>query len=344
MNNHLSKADLYADAYKQQLADFNESKLKARLTAKFDVKPYYLANRKLYYFSKICSYAFNFLSVCTSFTFVFSLLSGVSFILSVGLALVVLVLIEALKQFLIPDIAKSYFQFDRLTPIRIGFAIGLIGISALCSYKGANLAIESQTDKPVLINQDSIKTAYTAKIEALEAKQGELQKIKYRGTTTRTAQRSIEQIQKQINTITRLHQSELEQTIIKNQDIQTHHQSKTGDNSLYFALLALIFDLGLLCSLIYVEYYDYRSLCDFTVLGLAESKTDSTVSPGDVEQEQISVQTEKISVQTVNTDYPDGDCLNCGKKFKKKNPRKKYCSDNCRLQYYNRKNAKPLTI
>ena len=54
MNNHLSKADLYSDAYKQQVANFNESKIKQRLESKFEVKPYYLANKNLYYFSCTC--------------------------------------------------------------------------------------------------------------------------------------------------------------------------------------------------------------------------------------------------------------------------------------------------
>ena len=358
MNNHLSKADLYSDAYKQQVANFNESKIKQRLESKFEVKPYYLANKNLYYFSKFCSYAFNFLSICTSFTFVVSLLSGISFTISVALALIVLCVVEALKQFLIPDIAKNYLQFDKLMKIRIFVSILLICFSALCSYKGANLAVQMQTEVPEVINQDSIKNAYTAKIEALEAKQTGLSAIKYKGTTTRTAQRSIEKIQIQINSLTGLLQSELNQATNYNQTILTEHRAKTDVNGLYFALLALIFDLGLILSLLYSEYYDYRSICDFTIIGgvspekknipepeeLPEIEPDSDTDTANVQTVKEPVQTVKKTVQTEKKRISEGECLNCGKLFEKKNPRKKYCSDNCRLQFYNRKNGKPLAI
>lgn len=351
MNNHLSKADLYSDAYKSQVLKFNESKLKERLAAKYEVKPYYLANKKLYSFSKFCSLVFNLLSISTSFSFVLSLISGSSFLLSVVLALSVLGIIEALKQFLIPDVAKIYFQFDTIPTVRILFCSALICLSAFASYKGANLAVQTTTKAPELISQDSIKSAYNSKIEALEAKQAELAKVKYKGITTRTAQKAINEIQVQINSLTGLLSNDLNQATLHNANETNEHKKSTSTNAWYFAILALIFDFGLLCCLVYCEYYDYRSLCDFVIVGIERPLKKDLPKPenfSDPEPDSDSgtdnVQTGTDNVQTIKTGYPQSDCLNCGTTFEKKNPKKKYCSDACRLQFYNRKNAKPLII
>jgi hypothetical protein len=312
---------LVSSPYDMELEKFNASQLKVRLSEKFRIKPYYEQNRNKRYLALFSSYLFNLLSIATAYYFLFKLLDPlVGLYFSSFLSVLLLMIAELSKRFLIAPILQRYYQFRRISILLILSTLLLICFSALLSYKGANLAFKELKPNLALIDTDSIQNAYRSQIKPLEAKQKELLSIKYKGVTTRTAQKAALEAEKQLSAIRKDLSIELATAKNKNESISIENKQIKANEGFYFSLLALLFDSLLILCLVYIEYYDFRSIAEFS---------EATIGAMPLKNEQ----TEHLK---------KGACLNCSKSFIKSVPNKKYCSDECRISAYEKRSGKEL--
>ena len=311
----------HENIYSKEPDKFKVSKLKARLEEKYRVRPFYEQEKLKRNLVLFGSYFLNVFSIGTGFLFVSSLLD-MNIYIALTFAFILLGFLEALKRMTVAPIAKNYYQFSALKYVPILFGCLLIASSALFSYKGASLAVRQFSTIPHTINTDSIKSGYTAKIEALKGQQADLMNVKYKGTTTRTAQTTIKQLQEEVMTLQAQSIKETDAAQTENSKVLTDSNTIKGDKALYFAMLALILDILLIVSIFYLEYYDFRSLAEF-----AEIRQNAT---------------QGTAQGTASVVLGSGTCENCSSDFDKRAHNQKFCSEKCRIESYEDRTGKRL--
>ena len=336
--------------YSERYAKFKDSQQFKRLQNKFAVKPYYAENKHLKTLCFGFSYLLNAASIGIGFSFAYSVIYTpiTGAILAACIAALVLSILEAFKRALLPRLCKNYLQFSALTPGLILCLLALIALSGFCSYKGGDYVIKQFTPPPHTIKIDSIKQHYSSIIASKEAKQNNLLKVKYKGTTTRTAQKAIEALQSEINAIRQQESSSIAAAAESNKSAIAVAAAGMEQNGFYFAVLALLFDGLLVLCLAYCEYYDYRSFADFAgdnndIKRPITERNTAGVLPAETNVETLAA-SEKTVQSVVETEQQH--CKRCGAGFEKK-AGKKYCSDKCRIKSWNdrnKKNGKKLNL
>ena len=325
----LLRTSVYADEYTTELSNFLETRLFKRLSSKYEIKPYYKSNRTNYIVSTGGAYVFNLFSAFVGSYFAYSLLSGVvPYWVNIFFTTLLLFMVEYAKRSAFELLVKTFLQFRKLAKGAFLLCFILILFSAFASYKGSNSFIQANTAPVQLINTDSINKSLGEQINKLKVQQAELKKIKYKGNTTRTAQRAIDKIQTEILEVRSFANMEMKEARRLNIEALSLHRNSTSSNALLFSLLALIIDAGIIFCIAYCEYYDYRSLAEFstTPQNITDNKTDS--------------KEEATSTAPVHT----ANCAHCGGTYEMTRKNKKYCSTDCRQSAYEERTGKQLRV
>lgn len=327
--------------YLQELQKFKDSKLHSRLSDKFRIKPYHEQNKKLRLLALFSSYLFNLSSITISLYFAYMLLN--SFLGLVGgliASIAILGVLEGFKRLILGNLFAYYLQFDKIKYLATLVGLGLVLLSGFFSYQGGAAANVIFAPGAKSINTDSIKANYQKLIAPKTAQQVELLQTKYKGTTTRTAQKAINAIQAEINTLRSQESKFLSIAAGKNKQALNSHKNKVYLKGFYFSLLALIFDLSLIFCLFYIEYYDYHSFVEFSTLDDGSTATVSPLGGGANELNRNDSTNDSKTVQTI----PVKHCLNCQAVFDVSNPKKKFCSTSCRVKHWEIANQKKLNV
>lgn len=329
--------------YQKEFQTFKDSKLYQRLNEKFRIKPYYEQNRHLKISALVSSYLFNFFSILTSFFFVYSLLNSfIGVVLGLVLSISMLIVLECFKRLILPEIAKNYLQFKKINFVRLSVMVVLVTLSGFFSASGGNIAVREFTTEVQTIDTDSIRDYYSNLIGTKQVQQNELLNVKYKGNTTRTAQKVINGLQTEINTIRSQENKLFSYSLEENEKLITNDSLVKDQNGLYFSLLALIFDLFLIFCIAYSEYYDYRSIAEFSKLCNDNDDDTAAVHPlgGGVKKlKNNEVVNDSKTIATAKKN-----CLNCEAVFDVSNPKKVFCSTKCRVKHWNSNHEKELTV
>lgn len=344
----MKKVSLMSDnSYAQEFDKFTDSKLFSRLSEKYRIRPYYEENAKLRLLAYTSSYLFNILSIALAFYFVYSLfISVLSHFYAIALSMPILILIEALKRLILPNVFRRYFQFSSYSVINIFFVLVLIVLSAFISSKGS-LEITYQNSYTPISKTDSINLIYSNLIEAKEEEQKGYKKQTWKGKTTRTAQKIIEGIQSEINSIRLSWSNDLEEERQRHEEEELKAEEEEQHNGFYLALLAVLMDLCLLVSLAYCEYYDYRSIAEFaTIAQIKDNQNDSDTDSMSTTKTLKQTDNKRITEEAPLNELIDKKriCLNCADSFNITHPKKKFCSSKCRVEHWQKKNNKVLTV
>ena len=255
------------NVFQEAHSEFLNSTLHQRLTQKFKVEPFYKRYRTLKNVLSVSSYGLNLFSAATAFTCVFVFINTLlqNTLLASLFSTGFLTLLEILKRLTIPDFIKNYLQFGKINALKIIFIIGLTATSVVLSYIGAKDSVTIFTPSVQLLNVDSVKGSYTPRITALENRLKEIKNTQsWRGKLTPSGQKTYNQVFAQIATIEDDMLKNVNRITDKNDGLQVNHDSKTSVNAHYFGLFTLGLDLLLIAFLFFGEYYDYRSLTEFT--------------------------------------------------------------------------------
>ena len=261
-NFDLRTSDDFAAAFNQ----FQASGTFERLQEKFRLKPYVERNKTLRAVTIGSSYFLNVFSVSTAFFCVFAFLQIIVPAFLAGcLAFTGLAGLEALKRLTIPGFFQRFFQFRTVAAGSLTAIVLLVALSVVLSYKGAADAVLALTKAPDLIDVEAVRSPYVERIATLEAQKADLKKTStYQGVYTSKGAKALEGYNTRLAAL----EAELSEKVGKaegtNATLQADHIATTGVKAEYFAMAALILDLLLILALAWSEYYDYRSLAEFS--------------------------------------------------------------------------------
>ena len=336
MKHSLLRDSVYNEEYTTQLDQFNDTKLYKRLSRKYEIKPYYKENKGRYYVAIGSGYLFNLFSAFVGSYFLYSLLEGaVHFIVNLLCTVLLLIIIEYAKRSCFADVSKVYLQFRRVSKGAAILSALLLALSAFASYKGSARFIRARTAPVHVVNTDSIHTLLESKISPLKAQQIKLREIKYKGNTTRTAQRSIEKIQVEILALRESYKLELSEARAQNREVISTHADTKNTRSWLFSLLALFIDTAIIFCIVYAEYYDYRSLAEFSDTPSINALPSDKAEPKEL-MSDTSNKGSTAPVQVVPT------CESCGSEYEMTRKNKRFCSTECRQEAYELRTGKQL--
>jgi hypothetical protein len=253
----------YETAYEQ----FEGSTLFHRLEEKYRVKPFYIRYKALRQTAIMSSYGVNIFSMATAFTSVFVFLNTLlqNSVVSCVLCVAFLAVLELFKRLTIPDFFKNILQFRKINWLKGLFVLLLMGISISLSYFGAKESIILFTPEVVLEDVESAKSNPQKRIATLENRLSDIRKTQsWQGKLTPKGQKSYNRVTEQIAQIEGDLLENANRLNRKNDELIVKHSEKTSTNAYIFGIMTLIFDFSLLFLLGFSEYYDYRSLAEFT--------------------------------------------------------------------------------
>lgn len=341
--------------FDEALEQFKQDALFERLQKKFTPRAYYIKYKNLRLFTLIASYLFNLFSALTASTLIyfFVLSLGPGVLISALSTITFIALLEAFKRKTSSIFFSNLLQFRKVNLI-ILVVVAISSLSVAFSFFGSKKVVQEFTPPPPLEVVDTLTNDLQKELGTINDQIKEANKTKWKGNTTRTAQKAIEQLSKQKAII----QSEIirisQRTDESNDSTIIQHKSNVQINSANFALVTLLLEaLFLLCAF-YIEYYDYRSYAEFAQVQIIPTNptdrpqflngnsngngTDKrlngteTVQPLKLNGTAVaSVDTETISKRL---------CANCSVDISAKKSTAKYCSDLCRRQKWKSKNGR----
>jgi hypothetical protein len=303
------------NVFQEAHSEFLNSTLHQRLEQKFKVEPFYKRYWTLKNVLSVSSYGLNLFSAATAFTCVFVFINTLlqNTVLGSFFSVGFLTLLEILKRLTIPDFIKNYLQFGRINALKIIFILGLTATSVALSYLGAKDSVEIFTPSVQLLSIDSVKGSYTPRITALENRLKEIKKTQsWRGKLTPAGQKTYNQVSAQIAVLEDDMLKNTNRITDKNDGLQSSHDSKTAVNAHHFGLFTLGLDLLLIAFLFFGEYYDYRSLTEFTQKSTPQYEDNKTsdVATSNAEIENVAtdlVLEPEFSDNAVATDLNSSD-------------------------------------
>lgn len=236
------------------------NELKA-IEAEFIDKPYFLEEKGSALVAKCCSYFFNFLSVLTASTLLY--LTVIKFfdlslpyqVIAGIFILLVLTIFEYWKRKHTNRAFKDYYknEVDRQHNYSAIVKMSVfVLISIISSTWGAKKGTIEFAPTAKTIERDSLLEAKRVYLADLNQQIADARNTKWKGTTTSTSQRTINQLSAEKVTVT-ADISKLEKDLeAKNKTILANHEGETVEASYFFACLAIFIELAFLGCIAYL--------------------------------------------------------------------------------------------
>ncbi len=269
-------------------------------------------------------------------------------IASIIIALVVVGIIETIKRHSLKECLIDAIQYKNFNFGLWAVVLLFCSISIAASYKGAEMLPELTATTPKLIDTDSINQSYASQITKLEDKQTELFKIKYRGTTTRTAQQSIKEIEEQIKVLRSQSSNDIAEAKTENQNRLAIAQDEIDLDSRLFVVVALSIELLFIVCYLFSMFFYWRCFAESLPDGSSEQpekkvshieniSIEGRIPPHVAPRARIGFETNETKIVK---DSKLRTCKECGKEYIYNHIKQKFCSDSCRMKFHNKKRIK----
>lgn len=253
-----------SNIFYEALETFKQDALYQRLQKKFTPRAYYIKYKNLRLFTLIASYLFNVFSALTASTLIyfFALSLGPGVLISALCTFCFIALLEIFKRKTSSIFFSSLLQYRKVNLIVL-VVVGISILSIAFSFYGSKKVVQEFTPPPPLEVTDTLTNNLTAQLATIDDQIKEANQTKWKGNTTRTAQKAIEQLSKQKAIV----QAEIirinERSDKSNDSILINHKSSVQLNSANFGLVTLLLEALFLICAFYLEYYDFRSFAEF---------------------------------------------------------------------------------
>lgn len=270
---NLPTSDTFAEAF----AEFSQTRLYQRLAKKFTPRPYYLKFQVLRLVALVASYLFNTFSALTAAVLVFFFTSELfgyyapAAIITAGFVF----LLEVTKRRTNSVLFRDYLQFRRFSSGLVAlasFALILAGLSVVSSYFGGARTVEEFTPGAELVDLDTITAPIREQIATIDKQIEEARATKWKTTTTRTSQQTIKSLTDQKTALLSQLIAVENRTEQNNTATRSEHARETAIKARRFAGVTLLSEFLFLLCAFYIEFYDYRSLAEFSDTDQPETK------------------------------------------------------------------------
>lgn len=301
---------------------------------KLQSKTYYQTYIELYLLCKCVAFISQIASLTSSYSFVFSLLNIEVLNIKIAITILLLILIESIKFILLDKALFTVFGLEN-KPNYVLLVLSLVWclFSVYCSVQGSTTFVTNTT--PVL------ETKHNTEINIVR---NEIKQIINRNTYNKktwiVGKDKALLMQKEL----------ILSDLIKKKDNELENISneiKVAKNGLKIGFC--IFDLCfILCT-----WYTWVFIEKSTIENLANSpKSDESNTPILVKSNEINDvpinenNTNQIgfeyNTKIVNTKIVNPTCFHCGKEYVKNHAKQKYCTNNCKVQFWELKNNRKL--
>ena len=369
MENATKTAFHTTNPHAEHFTTFENTRLMSRLQKKFTPKPYWKNYALLRGVVLVSSYLFNVLSAATAAVLIFFFLRALvgSDILAGTITAAALVALELVKRETGGRFFHDFFQFRKMSPGLAGVAVLMMGLSTTASYFGAKRAVKEFTPLPVAIRADSLTAPLMAQVAAADEQIKTASQIKKKGVVTASAQRTIERLSRQKETVLAEVARISKRADGQNDAATLEHTTATKINATGFAAITLTSELLLLLCLFYLQYYDYRSFVE--VCDAGKEPPDATPQPTDSKAASVganvaplvnghSLQSNGNGVAASNETrrpigfYSDHErktltgnerlCEYCQKTYVYGHARQRYCTEVCRVAAWEGRTGRTL--
>lgn len=177
----------------------------------------------------------------------------------------ILIVLEIFKRLTIPDFVKNILQYKRVNWLKGCTIVLLMSVSITLSYFGARESVKLFTPDVILTNVDTSNQDYKARIMILEKRLNDIERTHtWQGKLTPKGQKSYNRITEQIAEIESNMLQNANRITNKNDEVVVKHTENTNTNAFVFSMITFVLDFSLLFLLAFCEYYDYRSLAEFS--------------------------------------------------------------------------------
>ncbi len=341
-----------------------------RLADKFTVKPFYFKYKPLKKMLSGFTWFIQLVTIAVSFMAIFALLVPMMpYSIACIFAGIALIGIEFLKRMTVKPSVKDFLQFKKVPVFPLAIALSMLGISLWLTWNGTHDTVFTLTEKPQLLNVDSLTGYEKQRITELSAQLKDIKKTQsWKGVLTQKGQGSYNLVTAQIEKLQNKLDSKETDLTTKNERTETEHLSQTTKRATHFKYLTLCLDLLLFALLAWLEYYDFRSLTEFAKLKILSDATQSVVSNPpqrrDTTQSVVDNALRNNAGRTVVKGFLRNDttqsvvkkpkiingeiliikraCEHCGETFERKTTFQRFCSEKCRIQAWENKTGKKV--
>lgn len=346
--------------FEQAYEDLLTSQDFQRLQNKYTVKPYYFKFKDLKRFLSGFTWFIQAVTVAVSYMAIIGLLAPMMrYEVAVFFAVASLVCVEILKRLTFKPSVKEFLQFRKFSVFQILIAFAMLGVSLWLTWNGTHKAVFELTAPPTLVNVDSTVSYEKQRIKEINADIAQAKKITWKGKITEKGQKLIEKLTNERAKIQDKLDTKETTTTAKNEQTTADHTAKTTTSATHFKYLTLCLDLLLFALLAWLEYYDYRSIAEFSELKAAtaavkqqalNSKPDATanvkrqaLNGTDPTFSQNRVVIKGFLPHTVKRQTLNGKeriCEHCGSEYIYRIHNQKYCTEGCRIAAWEARTGK----
>jgi len=263
MENHktfLFGKDIFAKAFQE----FDESTFFQRLESRVKPQSYFHKYKGFKTLIVLLSYLFNIVSAFTASYLIFWLtqwLTGISLV-AYGLSALFLFFMEKLKRKSSGEFFQIWFFEKKLAAGWLLLSLSIFAASVMSTYYGTDRATRDFAPSAPVVTNDSTLNVLYAQLHATEMQITEARATRWKGTTTRTSQQTINELSQQKTALLENINQRENGKDKQNLGITQNHHQKVGITATTLAWLTVLFEVLFECCMAYVWYYYHRSFVE----------------------------------------------------------------------------------
>lgn len=327
----------------------------------FKDKPYYERTAKLAAFLAVLAVVCNILSGLTESIFLhqkFSLFIPFMAV-SIVLVLAVVLIIEGVKRYTLPQLFRYWFQYKEVDFINLSIYFVAVAASVWLSFQGSKY-LPSMVTEAEVVNVEDVAARYDAMIKEAEQKaEAYFNANNWRGKLDNSSRPTYNQLTEAVTT---LKAEKLKAEKATNEENKANMEAWKAENEkdgLHLGYITIASEIVLFLIVGFLIYRKWRHVAQFANIQnvAAEETTIQTIKPSTTgtsttpSSSSIELHNEnrKQVVKTLKVDNNENRkeaklrrCKHCNNEYVYRHHKQKYCSDKCRVAAYNKRNGTNL--
>lgn len=327
----------------------------------FKDKPYYERTSKLAAFLGVFGFVCNVLSGLTEAVFLHQKFSLFIPFLAVAISLVlaVVLIIESIKRYTLPQFFRYWFQYKSIDFISLSIYLVAVLCSVWLSFQGSQF-LPSMVTEAEVVNIDDVAARYDTMIKEAEEKQeAYFNANNWNGKLDNSSRPTYNQLTETVIQLKTEKQEAIKTEKQDNKAILAAYSEQNEKDGLQLGYITIMAEIVLFLIMAFLIYRKWRHVAQFANIENMEAKetkirtirTSTTASSTIPSSASVNLNNEnrKQVVKTLKVDNNENRngtnfrrCKHCNNEYIHRHHKQKYCSDTCRIAAYNKRNGTKL--
>jgi len=310
----------------------------------FKHKPFYQRTTKVAVFLALFAAICSVLSGFTESIFLhqkFSLIIGNFYIVLILVVLVVLI-IEGVKRYTLPQIFRYYFQYKEIDFINLSIYVLAVAASVWLSFNGSKY-LPSMVTEAEVVNVEGVAARYDAMITKAESEVEQyFQQNNWRGKLDNSSRPTYNQLTEAVAALKAEKLAAEAEAKTENKAIMAAYNDQNKKDGLQLGFITIASEIALFLIVCFLIYRKWRFVTQYIA-------KEQTIKPSTMASEvvlNLDNENRKQVVKTLKIDHNENRktegnkrlCKHCNKEYIYRHHKQKYCADKCRVAAYNKRN------